>query len=185
MTEFNDELTLSAPVREFVLRWGEMGGKWGVNRSVAQIHALLYLSEAPLTAEAIADMLGIARSNVSGSLKELLGWRLIRRVSILGDRRDHFQAEADLWQMATRIAQGRKEREIDPILAALREVAGKAGGDRAVSPLVRARLNAMNGFVKTIDDWYLQMMAVPPEKLMGLIKMGAKVVKFIGLGRGG
>jgi hypothetical protein len=86
-----------------------MGGQWGVNRSVAQIHALLYLSEQPLTAEEIADTLRLARSNVSNSIKELLAWKLIRRVPVMGDRRDHFEAEIDIWEMVTRIAQGRKE----------------------------------------------------------------------------
>ena len=90
---------LPTAVEQFVLRWGDMGGQWGVNRSVAQIQALLYLSERPLTAEDIAETLGMARSNVSNSIRELLGWKLIRRVPVLGDRRDHYEAEADLWQI--------------------------------------------------------------------------------------
>jgi DNA-binding transcriptional regulator GbsR (MarR family) len=106
-------------VEQFVLRWGDMGTQWGVNRSVAQIQALLFLSERPLTAEDIAAKLGMARSNVSNSLKELLAWKLIHRVPVLGDRRDHYEAEADLWQMATKVAQGRKAREIDPMVAAI------------------------------------------------------------------
>src|SRR5215470_265718 len=99
MTEIS-EITEGLPpaVERFVLKWGEMGGVWGVNRSVAQIHALLYLNGAPMTAEDISDALGIARSNVSNSLKELLGWNLIRRVPIRGDRRDHFEAEGDIWE---------------------------------------------------------------------------------------
>jgi DNA-binding transcriptional regulator GbsR (MarR family) len=185
MTEIWDRTVQSPAVREFVLRWGDMGSQWGVNRSVAQIHALLYLSEQPMAAEAIAEALGIARSNVSNSLKELLGWRLIRRVPILSDRRDHYEAEADLWQMASRIAQGRKAREIDPILAALRDVAAEAKSDGATSPVVRDRLDAMHGFVKTVDDWYEQMMAVPPAKLMALMKMGSKVVRLLRLVPGG
>jgi DNA-binding transcriptional regulator GbsR (MarR family) len=185
MTEIYDTAVQSLAVREFVLRWGDMGGQWGVNRSVAQIHALLYLSEQPMTAEAIAGALGIARSNVSNSLKELLGWRLIRRVPILGDRRDHYEAEGDLWQMAFRIAQGRKQREIDPILAALHDVAAAAKTDRETSPAVRARLDAMQGFVQTVDDWYQQMASVPPAKLMSLMKMGSKIVRFLGLRQGG
>lgn len=181
MTEIDDKTeTLSPAVEAFVLRWGDMGGQWGVNRSVAQIHALLYLAEAPMTAEAIADTLGIARSNVSNSLKELQGWKLIRREPVLGDRRDHYVAEADLWQMATRIAQGRKEREIDPAVTALRDVMAAADGDRSISPLVRARLTAMQDFVGTLDGWYQQMLHVPPAKLMTLIKMGAKVVALLG-----
>jgi DNA-binding transcriptional regulator GbsR (MarR family) len=120
MTEITSESKLPPAVEQFILHWGDMGNQWGVNRSVAQIHALLYLSERPLTAEEIADTLGMARSNVSNSLRELTSWKLIRRVPVLGDRRDHFEAETDLWEMVTRIAQGRKEREIDPAAAALR-----------------------------------------------------------------
>src|SRR5580658_666765 len=132
------ELTVSqgrlpAAVEQFVLRWGDMGDQWGVNRSVAQIHALLYLSERPLTAEDIAEALGMARSNVSNSIRELLAWKLIHRVPILGDRRDHYAAEADIWKMVTRIAQGRKEREIDPAVAALRHVLEAANGDSRIS----------------------------------------------------
>src|SRR5688500_15612611 len=101
MTEITDKSgKLPETVERFILHWGDMGGQWGVNRSVSQIHALLYLSERPLTAEDIADALGIARSNVSNSIRELMAWDLIRRVPIKGDRRDHFEAETDLWEMA-------------------------------------------------------------------------------------
>ena len=107
-----------------------MGGQWGVNRSVSQIHALLYLSERPLTAEEIAATLGLARSNVSNSIRELMAWDLIRRVPVKGDRRDHFEAETDLWEIAMRIAAGRKEREIDPAVEALRACVADAERDR-------------------------------------------------------
>src|SRR5215475_5599975 len=120
MTEISDRTGLRPAIERFVLHWGEMGGQWGVNRSVSQIHALLFLSEKPMTAEDIADALGLARSNVSNSIKELLGWNLIRRVPIRGDRRDHFEAETDIWEVFLRIAAGRKEREIDPAVAVLR-----------------------------------------------------------------
>src|SRR3569832_2856851 len=114
MTEITVESRLPPAVEHFVLHWGDMGGQWGVNRSVSQIHALLYLSERPLTAEEIADTLGMARSNVSNSIKELLAWNLVRRVPVMGDRRDQFEAETDIWEIAARIAAGRKEREIAP-----------------------------------------------------------------------
>jgi DNA-binding transcriptional regulator GbsR (MarR family) len=172
-------------VERFVLQWGDMGGQWGVNRSVAQIHALLYLSERPLTAEEIADTLGMARSNVSTSLKELIGWKLIRRAPVFGDRRDHFEAETDLWQIVTRIAQGRKEREIDPAAAALRACLAEAEGDARVSKVARARLAEMEAFVATISRWYDQMLDVPAPKLMALIRMGSKVASLVGFGRRG
>ncbi|HEY1630752.1 MAG TPA: MarR family transcriptional regulator [Rhizomicrobium sp.] len=175
---------LPAAVERFVLHWGDMGGQWGVNRSVAQIQALLYLSDRPLTAEEIAEQLGLARSNVSNSIRELINWKLIRRVPVLGDRRDHYEAEADLWQMLTRIAQGRKEREIDPMVAAIGEALQAADGDPSISPLARARLNEMRSFVTTLDKWYGQMLTVPPSTLMALIKMGSRVVHLLGLGRG-
>ena len=184
MTEITDSaVQLPIAVQQFVLHWGEMGGQWGVNRSVAQIHALLYLSDRPLNAEEISDTLRIARSNVSNSLKELLGWKLIRRVPVLGDRRDHYEAEVDLMQMLTRIAQGRKEREIDPAVAALKVCTEEAKRDRQISETARARIEAMQGFVTTIDDWYQQMMSVPPGRLMLLIKLGKKVLAFLPKGK--
>ena len=184
MTEIKtDSKPLAPAVERFVLHWGEMGGQWGVNRSVAQIQALLYLSERPLTAEAIAETLVMARSNVSNSLKELLGWRLIRRVPVMGDRRDHYEAETDLWEMVTRIAQGRKEREIDPAAAALRACLAEAKGDPRVSPVAMRRLAEMGQFLETVNRWYDQMIAVPAPKIMALMRMGARIVNFLSLGR--
>lgn len=175
---------LAPAVERFVLQWGDMGGQWGVNRSVAQIHALLYLSERPLTAEDIAETLGMARSNVSTSLKELQGWKLVRRVPMLGDRRDHFEAETDLWTMVTRIAQGRKEREIDPAAAALRACRAEAAADPRVGAVARKRLAEMDEFVALLSRWYDQMLDVPAPKLLALIRLGAKVANLLSLGRG-
>ena len=141
MTEITDRpQNLPAVIERFVLHWGDMGSEWGVNRSVSQIHALLYLSNRPLTAEEIADLLGLARSNVSTSIKELLAWSLIRRVPIKGDRRDHFEAETDLWEIVTRIVAGRKEREIDPAVATLQACVKAAEGDPTIDPVARRRL---------------------------------------------
>ncbi len=174
MTETTiDSNRLAPAVEAFVLRWGDLGSQWGVNRSVAQIQALLLLSDKPLTAEEIADKLGIARSNVSNSLKELLNWKLVMRVPVLGDRRDHFVAETDLWQMASKVAQGRKEREIDPMQV----------DDPRISPVVRQRLHGMHDFINTVEGWYGQMLQVPPAQIMMLIRLGSKVVgllKFVG-----
>jgi len=184
MTEINDNSEpLPLAVTRFVLHWGDLGGQWGVNRSVAQIHALLYLSEEPLTAETIADQLGLARSNVSNSIKELLGWGLIHRVPLLGDRRDHFAAETDIWEIVTRIAKGRKAREVDPAEAALRACTADAERDPGVSPVARQRLKAMLDFVTTTSRWHDEMMQVPKPTLMAFIKMGAKVTRFLGRGK--
>jgi DNA-binding transcriptional regulator GbsR (MarR family) len=181
VTEINDDaIPLPTSVTRFVLHWGDLGSQWGVNRSVAQIHALLYLSEQPLTAEAIADQLGLARSNVSNSIKELLGWRLINRIPVLGDRRDHFAAETDIWEIVTRIAKGRKAREIDPAEAALRACTAEADRDPEISKVAKQRLNAMLEFVTTMSRWHDEMMQVPKPTLMTLIKMGAKVTRFLG-----
>jgi DNA-binding transcriptional regulator GbsR (MarR family) len=186
MTEITAESRALPPaVERFILHWGDMGGQWGVNRSVAQIHALLYLSDRPLTAEDIADTLGMARSNVSNSLRELQGWKLVRRVPVFGDRRDHFEAETDLWEMVTRIAQGRKEREIDPAAAALRACLADAQGDPRVSTVAKKRLAEMEGFVSSLDRWYDQMLNVPAPKIMALIRMGSKVVNLLSFARKG
>ncbi len=185
MTEITSQTErLSPAVQSFVLRWGDMGGQWGVNRSVAQIHALLYVSERPLTAEHIAEPLGLARSNVSNSIKELLAWKLIRRVPLMGDRRDHFEAETDIWEMVTRIAQGRKEREIDPALLALRACLAEAEGDARISPVAKDRLREMLDFVEIMNRWYEQMLGVPKSKLVTLIKLGSKVVTLLTPGKG-
>ena len=166
-------------VERFVLHWGDLGGRWGVNRSVSQIHALLYLSDRPMTAEEIADLVGLARSNVSTSIKELLAWDLIRRVPIKGDRRDHFEAEADIWEMFMRISAGRKERELDPAIAALRACVVEAQGDATVDSVATTRLEAMLDFVTTLDRWYAQMLGVPKDKLAALIRLGTRIVGFL------
>ena len=181
MTEMNVHTELlPGPVERFVLHWGEMGTSWGVNRSVAQIHALLYLSDTPLTAEDIAERLGMARSNVSTSLRELLSWNLIRRVHAMGDRRDYYEAEADMFEMVRRIAMGRKAREIDPALAVLRSCLADAKTDAAVSPSVRKRLTAMLDFTETVDRSFGEIMRLPAPTLMGLIRMGGAIARFAG-----
>jgi DNA-binding transcriptional regulator GbsR (MarR family) len=166
-------------VEKFILNWGDMGSQWGVNRTVAQIHALLFVSERPLTADEIAAALGVARSNVSNSIRELLGWELIRRVPIRGDRRDHFEAESDIWELVRRIAAGRKAREIDPALAALRTCVADADRDTSVHPVASRRLKEMLEFTETVDRWYAQMLTIPKPKLVALIRLGAKVIRFL------
>ncbi len=186
ITKSNETLRpreLPPALEHFVLQWGDLGGKWGVNRSVAQIHALLYLSEHPLTAEDIADQLGLARSNVSNSIKELQSWDLIRRVPIKGDRRDHFEAEIDVWEIFARIAMGRKEREIDPAIAALRTCAAEANGDSKISPVAIARLKALLEFVDTMDRWAAQMKNVPRTQIAALVRLGTKIVSFLTFGK--
>jgi DNA-binding transcriptional regulator GbsR (MarR family) len=183
MTEISENPRLPLAIERFVLHWGEMGGQWGVNRSVSQIHALLYASERPLTAEEIAETLGLARSNVSNSVKELIAWNLIRRVPIKGDRREHFEAEADVWEMATRIAAVRKEREIDPALTALRAAIADAERDPKVHPTAMKRLKDMLMFIESMDRWYTQMLTVPKPQLSALIRLGSRIISLLPLGR--
>jgi DNA-binding transcriptional regulator GbsR (MarR family) len=183
MTEITDKKKLPPAVQRFILHWGDMGDGWGVNRSVSQIHGLLYLAEAPMTAEDIADTLGMARSNVSNSIKELLVWNLIRRVPILGDRRDHFEAETDIWEVAARIAAGRKEREIDPAISALRACVSDAADDPTISAVAGKRLKEMLAFTELCDRWYAQMLGVPRPRLVALIKLGEKIVSFLPAGK--
>ena len=184
MTEINVEnAPLPPAIERFVLHWGEMGTAWGINRSVAQIHALLYVSDEPLTAENIAERLGMARSNVSTSLRELLGWSLVRRVHAMGDRRDYFEAEADMFEMVRRIALGRKAREIDPALAVLRACVAEAKSDPRVSAAARRRLGAMLGFTETVDKSFNEIMALPATTLMTLLKMGGAVARLATRGK--
>jgi DNA-binding transcriptional regulator GbsR (MarR family) len=140
---------------------------------------LLYLSEVPMTAEDIADTLGMARSNVSNSIKELLSWNLVRRVPILGDRRDHFEAETDIWEVAARIAAARKEREIDPAVEALRACVVDAADDPTMSATASKRLKEMLAFTELVDRWYVQMLNVPRPRLIALIKLGEKIINFL------
>ncbi len=174
---------LPVALERFVLHWGEMGGFWGVNRSVAQIHALLLTAETPMTAEEIAGSLEMARSNVSNSLKELQNWTLIRRVPIRGDRRDHYEAETDVWEVASRIAAGRKAKEIDPALITLRACVAEAEVDPTVSPTALKRLKEMLEFTETIDRWYDQITTVARPKLMVLLKLGARIAALIPAGK--
>ena len=184
MTEISDKKAPLPPaIEQFVLHWGDMGGQWGVNRSVSQIHALLYLSEHPQTAEEIAETLGLARSNVSNSIKELLAWNLIRRVPVKGDRRDHYEAEIDIWEIVTRIAAGRKAREIDPAIVVLRSCVAGAQADTSVDPVAAKRLKDMLVFTETMDGWFTQMQTIPKPKLASLIRLGTKIINFLPLGK--
>jgi DNA-binding transcriptional regulator GbsR (MarR family) len=165
--------------KAFIIHWGEMGTQWGVNRSVSQIHALLYLSDRALPADDIVEQLGLARSNVSTGLKELQGYGIVRRVHIEGDRRDHFTAETDLWEMLTRIVAERKRREVDPTIALLAELSAKLEKDESAPPHVRERITRMHEFISTLGTWYDQVRGLPKPTLVTLMKLGGKVARFI------
>jgi DNA-binding transcriptional regulator GbsR (MarR family) len=172
-----------SPVRQkFILHWGEMGARWGINRTVAQIHALLYLAPAPMNAEAIAETLGVARSNVSTSLKELQGWRIVKLVHVMGDKRDHFESMKDVWEMFRVVLDERKRREIDPTLALLEDCIQEAGKDKDGDKHTLERLRALQDFFQKTTRWYTQISKLPSGALAKFVGAGDKALKLLGLG---
>ena len=155
-------------------------GKMGTNRTVAQIHALLFVSESPLNAEDICDTLSVARSNVSTSLKELQGWGIVRTVHVLGDRRDHFESLSDVWEMFQIVMDERKRREIDPTLKILRECLAEVDARKNADRYVEQRLTAMLDFMQTMSTWYTQIRRLPQGAVIKFIKMGGKAAKLLG-----
>lgn len=170
--------TLSPVVKKFVLHWGEMGGSWGVNRSVAQIHALLYLASRPLSAEEIAETLSMARSNVSTSLRELESWGVIRTTSVLGDRRQHYESMTDVWEMFRRVMDERRRREIEPTVRVVRECLEEAKHGRE-DALVCERLAGMLEFFETCDHLYGQVRRLPTNAFIRLFKLGTTLQKLV------
>lgn len=183
VTEINDTMPTLSPVQQkFILHWGEMGTKWGINRTVAQIHALLFISPKPLHAEEIADTLQVARSNVSTSLKELQGWGIVKRVHVMGDSRDHFESMKDVWEMFRVVLDERKKREIDPTVAMLRECVAEAEKDEATDEYTEDRLRELADFFDVTSGWYAQIRQWPTSALTKFVKLGDKVRKVLGLG---
>lgn len=171
---------LSAVQKKFILHWGEMGARWGINRTVAQIHALLYLSPKPLDAEDIAKTLGVARSNVSTSLRELQGWGIVRVTHLLGDRRDHFVSLTDVWEMFRIILEERKRREIDPTVVMLRECLTELGREGAGDAYARERVAAMLEFMEDMCGFYDEARKMSPSALKSLAKLRGKLRGFLG-----
>jgi DNA-binding transcriptional regulator GbsR (MarR family) len=159
-----------------------MGTRWGINRTVAQIHALIYLSPQPLPAEEIADTLAVARSNVSNSLKELQGWGIIKRIHVLGDSRDHFESMKDVWEMFRVVLDERKKREIDPTLRMLKECLAEAEKDKTTDEFTEQRLRDLHNFFETTTAWYVQVRQWPTSAMVKFVKLGDKVLKLLGLG---
>ena len=173
-------MTLSPAQQQFILHWGEMSSRWGINRSMAQIHALLYLSEEPLDAEQIGEQLSLARSNVSTSLRELQAWGIVRVTHRLGDRRDFFQAVTDVWQLFLTILKERKKREIDPTLEMLRgclaeqEVADDPDSNTA------ERMRDLLEMLETLVAGYEQMQRLSPSNQRKVLSMGSRLEKLVG-----
>jgi DNA-binding transcriptional regulator GbsR (MarR family) len=173
---------LSPVQQKFILHWGEMGTRWGINRTVAQIHALLYMSSRPLHAEEISETLAVARSNVSNSLKELQGWGIVKLIHVLGDKRDHFESIKDVWEMFRVVLDERKKREIDPTMKMLRECIADAEKEKQSDPYTEQRLRELAEFFEMTSAWYNQVRSWPANTLPKFIKLGDKVRKLIGAG---
>ncbi len=171
-------MELTDIARRFIVHWGEMGTNWGVNRSVAQIHALLFVHGRPLHAEDIADTLVLARSNVSNSLKELLNWRLIRVTQVLGDRRDYYETSSDVWELFRTIVRQRKEREFDPTVALLRDLSADPALAQE-SPELQDRLRSTLDFMQTLGSWSDEMLRLSPATLEKILRLGAQVQRFV------
>jgi DNA-binding transcriptional regulator GbsR (MarR family) len=176
-------MELTGATRDFVLHWGEMGTRWGVNRTVAQVHALLYLSPEPLTAEEIAETLAVARSNVSTSLKELQNWNLAQVTHRIGDRRDHFQTAHDVWELFMTVIEQRVEREIEPTLALLHRCTAEAQAGRAAQTETATRIRALMEFMQEMHNWYSEMKKLPPATLRSLLCTGAGITRLLPISR--
>ena len=171
-------MKLTQATQDFILHWGEMGAKWGVNRSVAQIHALLHISPDPMTADEICEVLNLARSNVSNGLKELQSWRLVKASRKLGDRRDHFTSVRDMFDLVNTVIEGRREREFAPTLAALKEVEREAAAD-GTPDVVKSRMTETLRVMQMFDDWYTDFSRLPHSVHLAVLKLGSKLTRFL------
>ncbi len=172
-------LILSPIQQKFILHWGEMGTKWGINRTVAQIHALLYIWPKPLNAEQITKVLSVARSNVSTSIKELQSWGLVKVIHVMGDRRDHFETLEDVWEMFRIVMDERKRREVDPTVILLRDCLAEQKKSGKRDKHTEERIEALHEFFESSSGNYERMRSVPTATLRRLAKMGDKVMRII------
>lgn len=171
-------MKLNPVAQRFILHWGEMGSKWGVNRTVSQIHALLYLTGKPMPADEIAETLEVARSNVSTSLKELQNWNLIHVVHVMGDRRDHFSTSGDVWELFRTVVRERKEREFDPTISVLKNCL--ASPDLAQEDATaQQRIKETLALMEALSTWGEQMLRLEPATLMKVMKLGAKIQNLL------
>ena len=164
--------------QSFVLHFGEMGSRWGINRTVGQIYALLFVADRPLHADDITDKLGVSRSNVSMGLRELQAWRLVKLEHIPGDRRDHFSAPEDVWSIFRTLAEERQRREIDPTLSMLR-VALLESPDSAEERHAQERMREMYELIEKVTDWFEEVRKLSPDTLTRLMDLGEKVQKLL------
>jgi DNA-binding transcriptional regulator GbsR (MarR family) len=175
--------SLTPVAQKFILHWGEMGTRWGINRTVAQVHALLFLSPQPVPADEIAETLAVARSNVSTSLRELQGWRIVRVVHVLGDRRDHFESIKDVWEIFRIVSEERKRREIDPTLHVLAECVQEVKSEARGDTYTRERLTDMLEFLTAMTGLFEEIIRMPTGALRGVVKLRGKVITLLGSGK--
>lgn len=182
MSEQNnpEQAALSPVAQKFILHWGEMGTKWGINRTVAQVHALLFLAPKPLPADEISETLSVARSNVSTSLRELQGWGIVRVVHVLGDRRDHFETFKDVWEIFRIVSEERKRREIDPTLRVVNECVQEVKANPEGDGYTRERLESMLEFLTTMSGLFEEVLRMPKGALKGVGKLRGKVITLLG-----
>ena len=172
-------MQLSPAVEKYVLHWGDMGTRWGTNRTVAQIQALLYLSPQPFRADEIVDALSVARSNVSTSIRELQSYGLVRMTHVLGDRRDYFESLHDVWELFRVIIEQRKQRELNPTLSMLRTVAAEVAKESDTDPVTKERITNMLNFVETTNAWYEDIRDIPTKTLTKIMKLGHGITSFV------
>jgi DNA-binding transcriptional regulator GbsR (MarR family) len=172
-------MEMSPAVQKYVLHWGEKGTRWGTNRTVAQIQALLYLSPEPLRADEIVELLSVARSNVSTSIRELQSYGLVKMTHILGDRRDYFESLHDVWDLFRVIIEQRKQRELNPTLSMLRQCAAEIEAEPDTDETTKERVKNMLRFVETTSEWYEKIREMPTPTLQKVMKLGAGIAKFI------
>jgi DNA-binding transcriptional regulator GbsR (MarR family) len=177
-------MPLTPVEQKFILHWGEMGTRWGINRTVAQVHALLFLSPRPLHAEEIAQTLSVARSNVSNSLRELQGWGIVRVAHVLGDRRDHFESVKDVWEIFRIVSQERKRREIDPTLRVITECVDELKKAGAGSAYARERLHEMREFLTAASGLFEELVEMPPAMLKGATRLRGRLKTLFASGKG-
>ena len=172
-------MKMTPAVEKYVLHWGEMGTRWGTNRTVAQILALLYLSPEPLRADQIVELLSVARSNVSTSIRELQSYGLVRMTHVLGDRRDYFVSPHDVWELFRVIIEQRKQRELNPTLAMLRDCALEIDAEEDTDAVTKERIRNMLAFVETTNNWYEEISDIPTGTLTKLMALGKKITKLV------
>ncbi|MCB9134124.1 MAG: MarR family transcriptional regulator [Anaerolineales bacterium] len=172
-------MELTEATQNFIVHWGEMGTKWGINRTVAQIHALLFISPDALTAEEISDTLQIARSTVSTGLRELQSWGIVKVTHVWDDRRDHFETMGDVWEMFRVVLDERKRREMDPALQMLHDITDSLDAGEE-DQYTKQKLNEMLDFFETMMSLYGQLQNLSTSTIKRTAKMGNIVTALLG-----